>query len=159
MKKVLFLLTIGLLSGIMMQSCKESDEKLQTQVNQVMQKTVTEVTAVVQNGVATLSGVVESEDTKMMLETLAKEVKGIKSVVNNVTVHKPEPPVVINPDDTIRTTIESKLKDAGFKSVFIDVNNGEVVLTGDAKRSDLTKIMQIANESNPKKVTNNLNLK
>ncbi|MDR2919536.1 MAG: BON domain-containing protein [Tannerella sp.] len=159
MKKVLFLLTIGLLSGVMMQSCKESDEKLQTQVNQVMQKTVPEVIAIVQNGVATLSGVVESEDTKMMLETLAKEVKGIKSVVNNVTVHKPEPPVTINPDDTIRTTIESKLKDAGFKSVFIDVNNGEVVLTGDAKRSDLTKIMQIANESNPKKVTNNLNLK
>lgn len=159
MKKVLFVLTIGLLSGIMFQSCKPSDEKLQTQVVQVIQKAVPEVSAVVQNGVVTLSGVVASEDAKAMVEKLAKEIKGIESVVNNVTVHKPEPPVTINLDLTIKTAIESQLRDAGFGNVIIEVTDGEVVLTGDAKRADLTKIMQIANESNPKKVINNLKLK
>lgn len=159
MKRVLFILTIGLLSGLMMQSCKQSDEKLQTQVVQMVQRTAPQVSAAVNNGVVTLTGMVESEETKAMVEKVAKEVKGIKSVVNNVTVHKPEPPVTINPDTTIKTTIENQLKDAGFNTVTIQVNNGEVILTGDAKRSDLTRIMQIANESNPKKVTNNLNLK
>lgn len=159
MKRVLFILTIGLLSGIMMQSCKQSDEKLQTLVVQAIHKTVPEVSAIVHNGVVTLTGVVESEETKAMVEKVAKEVKGIKSVVNNVTVHKPEPPVTINPDYTIKSDVENRLKEAGFKDVSVEVADGEVILSGDAKRSDLTRIMQIANESNPRKVTNSLNLK
>lgn len=159
MKRVLFILTMGLFSGIMLQSCKQSDENIQKQVVLAVHKTLPEVSAIVQNGIVTLTGVVESEEAKAMVEKVAKEVKGIKSVVNNVTVHKPEPPVTIHPDTTIKTAIENQLKDAGFTSVSIAVNDGEVILTGEIKKADLTRIMQIANESNPKKVINNLNLK
>ena len=38
------------------------------------------------NGVATLSGVVESQRIKDKAAKLAKKVKGVKSVVNNLTV-------------------------------------------------------------------------
>jgi len=159
MKKVLFVLMVGLLSGIMFQSCGPNDEKLQKEVTLIVQKEVPQVSAVVQKGIVTLNGVVESDDMKATAERLAKEVKGIKSVINNVTVHKPEPPVTINPDTTIQTSVETKLRDAGFKDVSVTVKDGEVILAGDLKRADLTKVMQIANESNPRKVTNNLNLK
>ena len=159
MKKVLFVLMVGLLSGIMFQSCGPNDEKLQKEVTTAVQKEVPQVSAVVQKGIVTLNGVVESDDMKAAAERLAKSVKGTKSVINNVTVHKPEPPVTINPDTTIKTAVESKLKDAGYKDVTIEVKDGEIILSGDLKRADLTKVMQIANESNPRKVTNNLNLK
>ena len=40
----------------------------------------------------------------------------------------------------------------GIKGITATVSNGEVTLTGDVKKADLQKVMQVANESKPKKV-------
>jgi Predicted periplasmic or secreted lipoprotein len=159
MKNVLLILTIGLLSSVMFQSCKQSDEKLQNQVTQVLQQSFPQLSSTVKDGVATLTGTVETEDGKMTAQRMVQDIKGIKSVINRIEVPKPQPAVVINPDATIKSAIESQLSSAGFKDVVIEVRDGEVTLTGDLKRADLAKVMQIANESNPKKVINNLKLK
>lgn len=86
----------------------------------------------------------------------------MKTVVNNISVRETsissnQP--MMNQDNTIKTSIESRLMTEGFSDVKVAVDNGEVTLSGDLKRNDLTKVMQIANESNPSKVTNKLTLK
>lgn len=163
MKKMLFILTCVLISGISLQSCKQSDEKLKTNVDKAIEgRYNSTISTSVKDGVVTLTGTVETEQEKTALESDVRAVKHVKTVVNNVSVSQsniPSQEPVINPDNTIKTSIESRLATEGYKDVKIEVSNGEVTLTGDLKRSDLTKVMQIANESNPKRVINNLKLK
>jgi osmotically-inducible protein OsmY len=68
------------------------------------------------------------------------------------------PPVSINPDDVLKSTLDSTYKAAGYSGVTVSVMNGEVTLEGKAKKSDLRKIMQAAQEAKPKKVNNKLTL-
>lgn len=156
MKRLVLILTCALLSGAMFYSCKPSDEKLQKQVETVLSTVQSSVTATVKDGVATLTGTVESEEAKAAAEAAVKAVKDIKSVTNNIEVKLP---VVINLDETLSTTITNALTTAGFKDVKLAVDSGVVTLTGEAKKADLQKIMQIANEAQPKKVLNQLKLK
>jgi len=163
MKKMLFIITCILISGIAMQSCKQSDENLKKDVDKAIQgRYNSTISTSVKDGVVTLTGTVESQQEKTSVESEVKAVKHVKTVVNNISVRESNitsQQPVINPDNTIKSSIESRLATEGFKDVKVDVSNGEVILSGNLKRSDLTKVMQIANESNPKKVTNNLNLK
>lgn len=163
MKKMLFIITCILISGLTMQSCKQSDENLKKDVDKVIQgRYNSTISTSVKDRVVTLTGTVESQQEKTSVENDVKAVKNVKSVVNNISVRESnittqEP--MVNPDNTIKSSIESRLATEGFKDVKVEVSNGDVVLSGNLKRSDLTKVMQIANESNPRKVTNNLNLK
>ncbi|MDR0824740.1 MAG: BON domain-containing protein [Prevotella sp.] len=156
MKKLIFILTCILLSGTIFYSCKPSDEKLQKQVETVLAAAQSSVTGTVKNGVVTLAGTVDSDEAKTAAEIVVKAVKGIKSITNNIEVKLP---VVINPDEILSTTITTALTAAGFKDVKLAVDSGVVTLTGDAKRADLKKIMEIANKAQPKKVLNHLKLK
>jgi osmotically-inducible protein OsmY len=148
-------LIIALLAGVMLYSCKPSDEKLQKAVETALTAS-TGVTSSVKDGVVTLTGTVESEEAKLAAETAAKAVKDIKSVTNNIQVVVP---VVINPDETLLTSINSALSAAGFSGITVTSSNSEVTLTGEVKRADLAKVMQIANESKPAKVINQLKIK
>lgn len=158
MRKILFvLLSVLLLGGLY--SCKPNDQKLQKEVETVLTSAYQGISSTVKDGVATIQGVVESDEAKAAIEKAISAVKGVKSVVNNISVKKPEPPVTINPDEVLTTTITNALSVAGYKGVNVAVADGEVTLTGDLAKSDLTKVMQIANEAKPKKVINQLNLK
>ena len=162
MKKMLFILTCVLVSGITLQSCKESDEKIKMNVDKAIEgRYNSTISTSVKDGVVTLMGTVEAEQDKTAIESDVRAVKHVKTVVNNITVREsvPTQEPVINADNTIKMTIETMLNAQGYKDVKVEVSNGEVTLSGDLKRSDLTKVMQIANESNPKKVINNLKLK
>jgi len=160
MKKTIFIITCVLLSGFVLQSCKQNDQKLNNEVEKVLKERYPAISSSTKDGVVTLEGTVDSQPEKSSAETLARSVKDVKNVVNNIQVRELEPATpMVNSDTTLKTDITSKLEAGGYKDVKVDVNNGEVVLSGSLKRSDLTKVMQIANESNPRKVTNNLNLK
>lgn len=156
MKRLVLILTCALLSGAIFYSCKPSDEKLQKQVETVLSATQSSVTGTVKDGVVTLNGTVDSDAAKTAVEVAVKAIKDIKSVTNNIEVKLP---VVINPDETLSTTITTALTAAGFNDVKLAVDSGVVTLTGEAKKADLQKIMQIANEAQPKKVLNQLKLK
>lgn len=156
MKKSFLIYAFALIAGVMLYSCKPNDSKLQEQVKTVLTAVNPSLDATVKDGVATLSGTVETEEAKVAAETAAKAVKDIKSVTNNIEV---KAPVVINPDDTIRTTITTALTNGGFKDIVATVSNGVVTLTGDVKKADLTKVMQIASEANVGKVENKLTIK
>jgi osmotically-inducible protein OsmY len=66
---------------------------------------------------------------------------------------------MINYDEAIRNSIDSSFSKKGIVGVIVNVANGEVTLTGNVKRAELTKVMQAANESKPKKVYNKLTIK
>lgn len=159
-RKISLMILCVISLGFTLQSCKPDDAKLQKEVTAVIASVDSKVSSTVKDGIATLSGTVDSEDVKMKAEEAVKSVKGIKSVVNNIGVKKVEAPApVINPDQVIISAITDKLKAENISGVNIEVIDGEVILTGDVKRADLKKVMQIANESSPKKVTNKLNIK
>lgn len=76
------------------------------------------------------------------------------------TVAPAEPtpaPVVINPDDSLKTGVRDATKD--YPGVTADVSNGEITLTGEVSRSKLPDLMQSLNSLRPKKINNNLKLK
>lgn len=155
MKKIVLSVVSAFLLGFTLYSCSPSDQDIQKHVSTILSD-YTDVQADVKDGVVTLSGEVVSDAEKSQLQESLRSIKGVKSVVNNLTV---KPPVVINTDAEIGSTISTALQNAGFKTVNVAVNNGEVTLTGDLKKSDLVKVMQIANESKPKKVINQLKVK
>ncbi len=139
-------------------SCKPNDaaiaESVKSKVN-----TISGVVVDVKDGVVTLSGQVADDAARTSAETAVQGVKGMKSVVNNITVTPPPPaPVVINPDDVLRGGIDSIFAARGYKGITATVSGGVVTLMGNVKRADLTKVMQAANELKPKQVKNQMNI-
>lgn len=159
MKKVIFYALALMVSGLSLQSCSTSDKDLQANVQSELRKRTNQVTATVNNGVATLQGTVNTDAERFSVDSIARSVKNIKSVINNTTVKAAAPVVQIDNDATIRTSITSALTAAGYNTVLVEVKDGEVTLSGNLKRADLQKVMQIANEANVRKVTNNIDLK
>ncbi|MBO9152694.1 BON domain-containing protein [Chitinophaga sp. GCM10012297] len=159
-KPILLAFLVGI--GVLLYACKPSDAKLQKEVNDKLATAAPGVIAEVKGGVATLSGEVMDDAAKTTAEDAAKSVKGVKSVVNNVMLTPPPPPpaapVAINPDDILKTSVDSSLSAAGITGVTATIANGEVTLTGTIKKADLRKVMQAANEAKPKKVNNKLTL-
>lgn len=161
MKKIILVITCVFLTGFAFQSCKQNDQKINTEVENVMKDAFPTIKSTAKDGVVTLSGTVETQQERTGAEQAARMVKNVKEVVNNIQVREAAPVAAptINSDEVIKTDVKAKLEKGGYKDVKVEVTNGEVILTGDLQRSDLTKVMQIANESKPRKVTNNLKLK
>lgn len=157
MRRTFLIYTIALLSGVILYSCKPSDEKVQKAVETALTTSGNStIGATVKDGVVTITGTVESEQARTAAEATVKTVKDVKSVDNKIQVVEP---VRINPDDTLTTTINDGLKAAGFPDVKVSVVNKEVTLTGDVKKADLQKVMEIANNASPAKVINQLTIK
>jgi hypothetical protein len=107
------------------------------------------VTVDVAQGVATISGEFADDAAKTATEAKIRAVKGVKSVVDNATV---TPPVVISPDEALKTTVAAALRE--YSKLVADVKDGVITLTGEVKRSDLPKVMQALSALNPKKIDN-----
>jgi osmotically-inducible protein OsmY len=159
MKAKLLLCAAVLFAGIAFSSCKPSDEKLQKEIATGLTAISSAISSEVKKGEVTLSGIVDSEELKVAAEKVAGTVKGISKVINNIEVKLPEP--VINPDDVLTQTISAAVAAGGdvFKNVIVDVKDSEVTLTGEIKRANLQRLMQIVNEAKPKKVNNSLTIK
>jgi osmotically-inducible protein OsmY len=151
-----------LFAGIAFNSCGPNDQKLQQAVTTGISAVSSAISSEVKKGEVTLTGVVNSEELKDAAQAAAKSVKGISNVINNIEVKLPEPPKpVINPDDVVQKTIATAITAGGaaFSKVVVAVKDSIVTLTGDVKRTDLKKLMQVVNEAKPKKITNSLTIK
>jgi len=137
-------------------ACKADDSKIQEAATAEIAAIDPGASVTVKDGVATLSGQVKDQATQDALANSVKDVKGVKSVVNNTTLASSA--VQVNPDDLIRAAIEENFLEAGVRGVDFTVAAGVVTLTGEISRGDLTKVMQAANEAKPKKVNNQLKL-
>jgi osmotically-inducible protein OsmY len=144
-----FLATFTL--AVALAGCGPKDADIQAEADKVLAASPG-VTVSVASGVATLAGEVADDAAKASAEAAVKAVKGVKSVVDNVTVKPPPPPVVISADDSLKTNVMAALKD--YAGLSADVKDGVVTLTGEVKRADLTKVMQALSGLHPKKIEN-----
>ncbi|MGJ7029544.1 BON domain-containing protein [Niabella hirudinis] len=159
MKKVLAMIAIAAFA-FALPSCKgKSDADIKTEVDAKLATNpdFAQLTSDVKDGAVTISGNVKDDATKTAVDPAVKEVKGVKSVVNNSTVPPPPPPPTINPDDLLNTAIKDAIKD--HPGVKAEVKEGVVTLTGDIKKADLATLMQKVNAIHPKKVEQKLTVK
>lgn len=118
----------------------------------------------VKDGVATITGECPDEACRSGAEAEAKKVKGVKTVVNNITVMQamtpapaPSAPVESASDAALTNGLKDATKD--FPGVTFSVMNGVVTLNGTLNRKDLPTIMQRVNAMKPMKVENQIKLK
>lgn len=162
MKLIKTYLILFLISSAVFIGCKPKDPDLQAKVEKNLQASpeTSGVTVDVTDGVATLSGEVKAQNAQEKAAGSAKDVNGIKSVVNNVTIAAPiveAPPVEVNSDATMMQGVKDATKD--FPTVTANVNAGVITLTGSIKRSDLQNLMMSLNTLKPKKIDNQLTIK
>jgi len=157
--KILF--TVFLTASVSFIGCKPKDSTIQKNITDKFAATpeCEGATATVTDGVATLTGEVKDDMCKSTAEATAKNVKGVKSVVNDLTVTPPPPPPTsaVSSDSTLSKGVTDATKD--FPTVKATVSNGEITLTGSIKRADLTKLMQSLNSLHPSKINNQLTIK
>ena len=161
MKMTKTLIAIFLSASVLFFGCKPKDSVVQANINEKFAATpeCTGATATVTDGVATLTGEVKDDACKNMAGTTAEGIKGVKSVVNNLTTTPPPPPPppAISPDSALTQGVTDATKD--FPTVKATVNNGQITLTGSIKRSDLKTLMQSLNSLHPSKINNQLTIK
>ena len=112
------------------------------------------VNATVTEGTVTLTGSCADAPCKENAEKAVKDIKGVKKVVNNITVT----PVVVNPDDALRTSVGQAI--AKYEGVQADVSGGVITLRGTiADREKLQQLMMDLNALKPQKIENQLVIK
>lgn len=154
-------LAVGIAFATMLffSACKPSDAAIAESVKSKVSAVASGLSVDVKEGVVTLSGEVKDDATKAAVEGALAGIKGVKSVVNSLTLPPPPPPpVVINPDDILKKAIDSTFAAKGISGITAAISNGEVTLTGDVKKADLQKVMQAAMESKPRKVNNQMKI-
>jgi len=156
--KTLFALFLSV--SVLLFSCKTKDADIQANISEKFSATpeLVGVSAAVTDGVATLSGLVKDTAAKTQGETIAKDTKGVKKVINKIMV---TPPEAAAPTVNADTTLEAKVIDAtkDFPGVTAIVHEREITLKGSIKRSQLTTLMQSLNALKPKKINNQLTVK
>ncbi|MEI6949263.1 BON domain-containing protein [Paraflavisolibacter sp. H34] len=158
-----YAIALLLTAGVQLTSCKSGpkDSDLQTAVNDKLRADpdYANISASVKEGVVTLNGTATNPETKNEASEDVREVKGVKNVVDNITVATPvaPAPVEIATDDALKTGVADAVKD--YPGVTATVNNGEVTLTGDIKRDRLPNLMQSLHALHPKKINQNLTVK
>ncbi|NNE98996.1 MAG: BON domain-containing protein [Pyrinomonadaceae bacterium] len=158
--KIRFLTIATVISALFLVGCwGKSDADLQkASADKLKADTTTSgVTVSVKDGVATITGEVADDAAKAKAEANAKT-EGIKSVVNNVTV-KPPPPAASAPDTELKGKVEEAIKKAGGDGITVEVKDGVVTLRGSIAKDKLAGIMKAAQETKPKKVDNQLQVK
>ncbi|HOI88511.1 MAG TPA: BON domain-containing protein [Lentimicrobium sp.] len=150
------ILLLAMLAAIIT-SCGPKDAAITTAVQEITKQYASEITATTQKGVVTLVGEVPAEIDFAGLEAKLKEIKGVKNVINNLTVKIEEP--VISPDQELTVKISELLTDVKYKEVSISVLDGEVTLNGTIQKADLMDLIQTLSELQPRKINNNLVLK
>jgi hyperosmotically inducible periplasmic protein len=164
MKMIKTLIAVFLSASVLFFGCKPKDSVVQANINEKFAATpdCTGATASVTDGVATLTGEVKDDACKNMAANAAEGVKGVKSVVNNLTTTPPPPPPppaapTVSSDSALSQGVADATKD--FPTVKAAVNNGVITLTGSIKRSDLKTLMQSLNSLKPGKIDNQLTIK
>ena len=158
MKLTKIFLAVFLSASVLFFSCSPKDSDVQSKITEKFAATpeLAGASASVDKGVATITGQLADEAARTEAENAAKDVKGVKSVVNNTTVMAPPPPPPPAAMDITQGVMDAT-KD--FPGVTATVNNGEITLKGTLNRADLPKLMQSLNSLNPTKINNELTLK
>ena len=158
-------MAIAIVTTVSFVSCKPKDTDVQTAIETKLKAKpdMGNVTVDVKDGIATINGVCKDDMCKADCGKIAADEKGVKSVVNNLTIASVAPttpttaPVTIAADDPLAKSVTDATKD--YPTVNASVNNGIITLTGEIKKASLPKLMMALNGLHPKKVDNKLTVK
>ena len=160
MKKIrlISMLALAIMVAVGATSCKPKDADIQKAVQTAIAANpdAAGVAAVVEKGVVTLTGEVKDEAASVALNALAAGQKGVKSVVNSLTVVPPAP-VISASDQVLIDGLITALKDN--PTVTTAVKDGIITMTGEVKKADLPKILQKISALKPVKIDNQLTVK
>ena len=154
MKTTKLMMSVAVAATLFFSGCKPKDVDIQAAVQA---KEASGIAVAVSKGEVTLTGEVADEAAKATAEQVAKAEKGVKSVINNLTVKPAEAPVVIAEDTTLQKNVADAVKD--FPTVKADIKDGVVTLTGEIKKASLITLMQHLSALKPKKIDNKLTVK
>lgn len=144
-------------------SCKPKDADVKTAIEEKI-KNAPELAGVtvsdVKDGVVTLTGELKDAAAVTKAEELLKDLKGVKSIANNLTVAAPVAPIapiIVSGDDALSKAVTDAVKD--FAGVTANVKNSVVTLSGSIAKTSLPKLMMTLQALHPKKVENKLTIK
>ena len=160
LSKVLLAVVISATLGFI--SCKPKDADIKAEIDKSIQSNpdMSGLSADVKDGVVTLTGTCKDNECKAKCATAVQGMKGVKSVVDNITIPAPPPPpapVVIAADDPLAKAVADAVKD--HPTVKAEAKDGVITLTGDIKKDELKKLMPLLQSLKPKKVDNKLTVK
>jgi hyperosmotically inducible periplasmic protein len=153
MKLTKGLLAVAIAATIGFVGCKPKDADIKAEVEKAIKANpdMSGLTADVQDGVVTLSGNCKDEACKTSAAATAQGVKGVKSVVNDITLPPPPPPptpAATEPasvstvlDAATQQKVKDGLKDIPGVSVTFEAD--KAVLTGEVSKANRMKIMQM----------------
>jgi osmotically-inducible protein OsmY len=142
----------------------KTNEKLQIEIQQALQKNplinVNEIAVTVQDGIVTLSGIVDVFEKKKIAEEEAKNVEGVKAVIENIIINYENSN---NKDHEIASsivTIFNENWDIPENKINIKVENGWVSLDGEvsSKKEKDTIKEKVQLLSGVKGITNNIRI-
>lgn len=154
MKTTRLLMSMVIAATLFFAGCKPKDAAIQAAIQA---KEAAGIAVAVTKGDVTLTGIVDDEAAKAKAEEIAKAEKGVKSVINSLTIKPVEAPVVISEDPVLIKNVADATKD--FPAVKAEVKDGVIVLTGELKKASLITLMQHLSALKPKKIDNKLTIK
>lgn len=121
-------------------SCKKkpNDTELATQATEIVKANPT-ASVEVKDGVAHLSGTFATQAEKDAMIASLKAIPGVKDVMDMASV---TPAAAVETASVVDPAVQQKLADAvkDFKTVKVEVVNGELTLTGDVTAEQARKI-------------------
>lgn len=147
MKLTKLLMAVVVSATMLFVSCKPKDGDIKANVEKALKADpmMSNTMVDVKDGVVTMSGECKNDACKAMCEKTVKDVKGVKSVVNNCMVAAPAPPPPASLSTTIDATKMQQVKD-GLKDipgVTVEFVGDKAVLKGAVTDANRVKIMQI----------------
>lgn len=140
MKKIFQMAVLALMVSTVAVSCKKkpNDTELATQATEIVKANPT-ASVEVKEGVAHLSGTFATQAEKDAMIASLKAIPGVKDVMDMSSV---VPAAVVETASVVDPAVQQKLADAvkDFKTVKVEVVNGELTLTGDVTAEQARKI-------------------
>lgn len=140
MKKIFQMAALALMVSTVAISCKKkpNDTELATQATEIVKANPT-ASVEVKDGVAHLSGTFATQAEKDAMIASLKAIPGVKDVMDMASV---TPAAVVETASVVDPAVQQKLADAvkDFKTVKVEVVNGELTLTGDVTAEQARKI-------------------
>jgi len=146
MKFPKLLLAVLVSASLSFTGCKPKDADIKSKVEKALRSdaTIVDPTVEVNDGVVTLSGQCQDETCRATCEATARSVKGVKSVINNMSLPAPAPlpeSVTTVLDEATQQKVRDGLKD--IPGVTVTFTGEKAVVSGTVTAANRTKIMQI----------------
>lgn len=148
MKMTKVLMAVAIAATISFVSCspKDADIKAAVETNLKVKPDMATAMVDVKDGVATLTGECKDDMCKADCEKITQGTKGVKTVINNLSVMAPPPPPA---PESLTTALDAatqqKVKDGlkDINGVTVEFVGDKAVLTGEVTKANRMKIMQM----------------